>query len=121
MVNHKRTLGKHAKQMCVFQQCSKAGRKDGAAIRILSDQHLQSGLFPYQGHMRAVEGDGMGRGKGGTGERDGSDLAEGNRAAEAQASASHRTERRVQNGMKQRQKQSRRCVFSDLEEQFKHV
>lgn len=58
----------------------------------------------------------MGRGWGEVGERDGSDLAGGNRAAEAQASANRRTERRVQNGMKQRQKQSRRCVFSDLEE-----
>lgn len=31
------------------------GRGDRTAIRILSNQHLQSGLFPYQGHMRAVE------------------------------------------------------------------
>lgn len=50
------------------------------------------------------------------GERDGSSLAGGNRAAEAQASVSRRTERRVQRGMEQRQKQSHRCVFSDLEE-----
>lgn len=107
--------------MCVpaVQQGERLSREDGTAIRILSHQHLQSGLFPYQGHMRAVEGDGMGMGE--AGERDGSGLAGGNRAAEAQASASRRTERRVQNGMKRRQKQSRRCVFSDLEEQFKHV
>lgn len=63
----------------------------------------------------------MGWDGGDAGERDGSNLAGANRAAEAQASASRRTERTVQNGMKQRQKRSRRCVFSDLEEQFKHV
>lgn len=50
------------------------------------------------------------------GERDGSSLAGGNRAAEDQASASRCTKRRVQRGMEQRQKQSHRCVFSDLEE-----
>lgn len=53
----------------------------------------------------------MGLGCREAGERDGSGLAGRNRAAEAQASVS-RTEGRVQNGMKQ----SRRCVFSDLEE-----
>lgn len=62
-------------------------------------------------------GGGVGR-EGGreAGERDGSSLAGGNRAAEAQASASRCTKRRVQRGMEQRQKQSHRCVFSDLEE-----
>lgn len=62
-----------------MQQGARLSREDGAAIRILSDQHLQSGLFPYQGHMRAVEGDGMEWGE--AGQRDGSGLAGGNRAA----------------------------------------
>lgn len=86
----------------------------GGAIRILSDQHLQLGLFPYQGHMSAVEEDGVGMW--GAGECDGSGLAGGNRAAKAQTSASRHPERRVQRWMEQRVKQSRRCVFSDLEE-----
>lgn len=42
------------------QQVERLSSEDGAALRILSDQHLQSGLFPYQGRMRAVEGDGLG-------------------------------------------------------------
>lgn len=52
--------------MCVpaVQQGEQLSSEDGAAIRILSHQHLQSGLFPYQGHMRAVEGDGIRMGVG---------------------------------------------------------
>lgn len=82
--------------------------KGGGALRILSDQHLQSGLFPYQGHMSAVEEDGVGMW--GAEECDGSGLAGGNRAAKAQASASRRLERRVQRWMEQRVKQSQVCL-----------
>lgn len=46
---------------CVRLNASRREAEEGGgAIRILSDQHLQSGLFPYQGHMSAVEEDGVG-------------------------------------------------------------
>lgn len=45
---------------CVCLNASRReAEKGGGAIRILSDQHLQSGLFLYQGHMSAVEEDGV--------------------------------------------------------------
>lgn len=55
------------RNICLFRckQAERLSRDDAAAIRILSDQHLQSGPFPYQGHMRAVEGGLGGEGRDG--------------------------------------------------------